>query len=196
MRRWLAMSMAAILLLGVGCADKNDNNAADKNGIETETTTEQTTSAVDVPPLSATAETLTAYGQILNNACVYLNENYDSKIKGDVRKRYDELRDKLHNINLKGINTYAAMSEEERNEVFSQLEEIENGLFDDVADKIGIKAELTEAITTTADKKADLKAKSEVITTSQEETAAAAESADPDSETTTGSEHERITAAD
>lgn len=182
MRKRHVVSVFALMLMLSACSGSNADKAA--NDTTSEAQTETTTAEYETHELVANAETITAYGQLLNNACVYLNENYADKITGDVRKEYDKTCQKLHNINLQGISAFAAMSDRERNEIFSQLEEIEKSIFDSVAKEIGVRAELTEAVTTTADKKADKKASSEVITASQNETTTAAE------------ETERITAAD
>ena len=171
-----AVSILILMLLLTACGSSHEP-AADTAGL-----TESTTEEVPEVPIVANAETITAYGQLLNDACVYLNENYADKITGDVRTEYDATCERLHNINLKGISAVAQMSDEEREEIFSQLEEIENIIFDSVADKIGVKAELTEAVTTTADK-ADTEVSGELITGSPVET-------------TTAAEPERITAAE
>lgn len=174
----LVVSVVLCAFVFIGCGS---------NGVQTADTselTETTTAAVEVPAISVNAETISAYGQLLNNACVYLNENYAGKIVGRNRKNYDELCEKLHNINLRGISEFSSISQEERDKVFAELEEIEIAIFDSVADEIGVKAELTEAITTTADRKANND--SEVITSVQEEVASS------EAET----ENERITATD
>lgn len=181
MRKRHAVSALALMLMLSACSGSNADKAANDT---TQEQTETTTAEYETHELVANAETITAYGQLLNNACVYLNENYADKITGDVRKEYDKTCQKLHNINLQGISAFAAMSDRERNEIFSQLEEIEKSIFDSVAKEIGVRAELTEAVTTTADKKTDKKASSEVITATQNEATTAAE------------ESERITAAD
>lgn len=180
MRNWQVISVLVFVLLMTACSVPKQTTDKTDADITTEVTAQQT----KTHELVANAETISAYGQLLNNACVYLNENYGDKITGDVRKEYDATCERLHNINLQGISAFAQKSDEERSELFAQLEEIERSIFDSVADKIGVKAELTEAITTTADKKADDKAVGEVITTSPVQTETAAE------------ETERITAAD
>jgi hypothetical protein len=157
-------------------------------------TTEATTEYVDdmdiqTPELVANAETIAAYGQLLNNACVYLNENYDDKITGDVRKEYDETAARLHNINLQGMSVMADKSDEERNEVFAELEEIEKSLFDSVAEKIGVKAELTEAVTTTADRYS----KPAVITSDEETETSSEDTTGEDTTAETETEGERLT---
>jgi hypothetical protein len=181
MRKLSVVSVVAVALLLTACNGNGQQSVTDTS--DTDIIAEADDVSTETQQLVVNAETITAYGQILNNACVYLNENYNSKINGRVRQEYDKTCEKLHNINLKGINTFAQMSDEERNEVFAELEGIENSIFDSVAAQIGVKAELTEAITTTADKKADLKASGEVITSSP-------------TETTTAAEVERITAAE
>lgn len=117
-----------------------------------------------LPKLSPAAETITAYGQILNNACVYINENHKQQLTGDLLTLYEETAERLHRINLKGIDAYGAMELSEREQVLLQLEDIETVLFEQVAEGINIKAELTEAVTTTADKKADIKKAAQPIT--------------------------------
>lgn len=181
MRKLSVVSAVAAALLLTACNSNGQQSVADTAG--TDITTEATTAQFETHELTANAETITAYGQLLNNACVYLNENYSDKITGKVREEYDATCERLHNINLQGISAVAKKSDEERNEIFSQLEEIERSIFDSVAQQIGVKAELTEAITTTADKKVDNKASGEMITSSP-------------TETTTAAEVERITAAD
>lgn len=144
--------------------------------------TEATTQEVSDIPMVANAETITAYGQLLNEACVYLNENHSDKITGKVKEGYDSACERLHNINLQGISAVAQLSESEREDIFAQLEDIEGIIFDRVAEEIGVKAELTEAVTTTANRAED-KVSGELITSSPQET-------------TTAAEPERITAAE
>ncbi|GEM_PF-4130509 len=180
MRKLSVVSVAAIALLLGACNGNGQQSRTDT--ADTDITTEITTAVFETHELVANAETITAYGQLLNNACVYLNENYSDRITGEVRQEYDATCAKLHDINLQGISAVAQKSDGERNEIFSQLEEIERSIFDSVAQQIGVKAELTEAITTTADK-ADNRARGEIITSSP-------------AETTTAAEIERITAAD
>jgi hypothetical protein len=161
----------------------------------TQETTEVTTEYVDdmdiqTPELVANAETIAAYGQLLNNACVYLNENYADKIAGDVRKEYDETAARLHDINLQGMSVMAEKSDEERNEVFDELEEIEKSLFDSVAEQIGVKAELTEAVTTTADRYSK---PSGVITSDEESEISSEDTTSEDTSAEAETEGERLT---
>ena len=172
-----AVSLILLLLFMTACGGSANEPAAD-----TAELTESTTEAVPEMTLVANAETITAYGQILNEACVYLNENHAQKITGEVRAEYDAACERLHNINLQGISAVAQMSDREREDIFSALEEIEGIIFDSVAEQIGVKAELTEAVTTTADK-ADTQDPGEPITGSPQET-------------TTAAAPERITAAE
>lgn len=172
------VSVVLCAFVFAGCSGNRSQTA------DTTELTETTTAYVETPSIAVNAETITAYGQLLNNACVYLNENYAGEITGRNRMEYDETCERLHNINLRGIGEFSRASQEERDKAFAELEEIEISIFDHVAAEIGVKAELTEAITTTADYKAD--SRSEVITGSVEETTLA------ESETT----EERITAAD
>lgn len=150
MRKFSVVSVIVLAVLATAC-NSSGHSVSDTSEI-TETTTEQTAGTSAKPKIEVNAVSITAYGQILNNACVYLNENCADKITGDVRKEYDDTCEKLHNINLIGISAVTQMSDEEREEIFQQLEEIEVSLFDSVAAQIGVKAELTEAITTTAAK--------------------------------------------
>lgn len=174
MKKPIIAALAAAMLLS-GCT--NSHTEQDAGKAETQMTTElteSTTEQLPAYPLTPNAETITAYGQLLNNACVYLNENHADKITGDIRQEYDAACEELHNINLQGISAFAKKSEEERSEIFSQLEEIERIIFDSVAQEIGVKAELTEAVTTSADKHADEKRR-ETITSAPEETTEAPE---------------------
>lgn len=173
-----AVSILLLTLLLTACGGSDEPAATDTAEL-TESTTEAVSEEV---PIVANAETITAYGQLLNDACVYLNENYADKITGEVRIEYDATCERLHNINLQGISAVAQMSDSEREAIFARLEEIENIIFDSVAEQIGVKAELTEAVTTTADK-ADTEVSGELITGLPQET-------------TTAAEPERITAAE
>ncbi len=74
MRKWLVLSL---VLLCTACSNGKGDNKTAESDIDTEVTTDN----ISAPALSANAETLTAYGQVLNNACVYLNENYGDSIR-------------------------------------------------------------------------------------------------------------------
>jgi hypothetical protein len=190
MRKFSVVSVIVLAVLATAC-NSSGQSVSDTSEI-TELTTEQTATATAKPEIEINAVSITAYGQILNNACVYLNENCADKITGDVKKEYDETCDKLHNINLIGIAAVTQMSDEEREEIFQQLEEVEVSLFDSVAAKIGVKAELTEAITTTAAKsegRLSAEPETEVETDTTEETS------EESAETTSEEVGERITVA-
>jgi hypothetical protein len=192
MRKFSVVSAIVLAVLVTAC------NSSGQSVSDTSENTESTTAQnMDIyggdatgakPEIEINAVSITAYGQILNNACVYLNENCEDKITGDVKTRYDETCDRLHNINLIGIVAVSQMSDEEREDIFRQLEEIEVSLFDDIAAEIGVKAELTEAVTTTA-------AKSEGRISAEPETEDVSEEATEDTvEETTSELSERITA--